>query len=74
MPEKPGPREPEDSTPINPVEDVLGGGNFRGQVSGCPTGLNNILPRPRPVRKVVPGKEEPGQEPGPPSPPGQQKP
>ncbi len=75
MSEKPSPQPPEEPTLITPVEHVLGGGSFRGQVAGCPTGLNDILPRPRPVRKVVPGKEDPpGQEASPPSPPGQPKP
>jgi hypothetical protein len=41
----------------NPVEDVLGGSNARGEVAGCPTGLAGDAPAPHADAGAVPAKE-----------------
>jgi len=76
MPDKPTPpptpptNDATDSDWADPVENVLGGRGFRGEVAGCPTGLS----RPRPPAAPKKDAQQPGAEKVPDNPPPPQTP
>ncbi len=53
-------RPPKAPAPLdNPIEDALSGGNVRGEVPGCPTGLSGLHPFPEPPpREAAPESKD----------------
>ena len=51
---------------FNPAVDVLSGGNIRGEVAGCPTGLSGGLLLPNRDGDQAPGAKQPDNPPPPP--------